>query len=564
MKKIIILLAAASAFCLSSCSESLLDIPQQGVRSEANSYITDEDCESAIAAAYARVKTIYAGTFSLYAWKGAGDGTGRQQIDPYETNGLWFKELIGDDQFPGSFEDELGDYASCELKPTNAWMSNYYMLLFQCVYLSNLVINNFDAASSEIKARDIAEAKVLRAFCYYELVSLWGPVPKVEKPLASAEELQVPASSEEDIWAFIEKDLTEALDCPYLTSKTSLADSDGAARITTQTASMILAKAYLWQKKYAEAKDLLVPIIESGVYALIDEIGDLYHQQANGCTEYVWEFVRKDDPNNRTFQYGWTGIDVNWYFACGMSQGPEARNYYDFNSGYGWGFFWPTKELYDTFVAEEGVDGYRLSRSVLTFEQVQAMNIYYDYDLDWDNEGYFRFKWLPTLADEPATLNSYYGVSCNTPVFRYADMLLLAAEACVNSGAADKAKDYVNQVRKRAHLAQKSSVTMEDVKLERRLELCMEGHRFQDLKRWGDLPTAYKNRGDKFPKFKIVRSASNDYSTAEGIYNAVYNTSLTYVENTRSGKGWQDKDYYLPYPTTEILTNHALTQHSGY
>jgi len=553
---------------LSSCDTELLDIPQQGVKSEDAFYITDDDCDAAINAALARFRGIYAGGFSIYAWKNGGDGSGRGQFtDPYEVNGIWLKELLGDDLNCGGSESSSSslEFQSCAITSTNSWIDSYYRVLFQTVYLCNLVIEKFNPSESVIKSRNVAEAHFIRAFCYYELTTLWGDVPLVDHILSTPKEQQIPNSTQEALWAFIESDLLYALDCPDLTVKKSLNQKDGAARITDAAVRTLLGKAYLWNKRYHDAKEILSPVIESGMYTLVDDYSIFYHTTGNDCPEYIWEFIRHADFNNPTYQYGWYAIDINWLFGCGMSGGPECRNYFEFNhEGYGWGAFWPTKKLYDTYIAEEGADGYRLNCNIKTLEQVVAMNIYFDYDLDlFAMEGLFQMKLLPTLSDEPK-INAYYGVMSNTPVFRYADVLLLMAEACVNDNDPQTAQKMVNLVRERAKLSPKSGITMADIKLERQLELCMEGHRFQDLKRWGDLPTVYANKGKQLMKWHLRRNPGNKYDTAQDIYNAKYTTNLEYYDNKLKNCGWQDTDIVLPFPETEIVTNRALVQNPGY
>lgn len=560
--------AVFAAMTLSSCDTSLLDIPQQGVKSEANFYITDDDCDAALNAALARFRSIYAGGFSIYAWKNGGDGSGRGQFaEPYEVNGVWVKELLGDDQNPGRGDSnqDCFEFQSTAVTSTNQWVDSYYKVLFQTVYLCNLVIGKFDATESAIKSRDIAEAKFIRAFCYYELTTLWGDVPLVDHILATADEQQIGNSTQEALWAFIEKDLTDALACPDLTVKKSQTQADGAARITDAAVRTLLGKAYLWNKKYHDAKEILTPIYTSGLYTLVDDYSVFYHTTGNDCPEYIWEFVRHTDFNNPTYQYGWYGIDVNWFFGCGMSGGPECRNYYEFNhESYGWGLFWPTQSLYDAFLAEEGPNGYRLNCSIKTLEQVIAMNIYFDWDIDIEGmEGLFRLKWLPTYSDEPQ-MTKYYGIMANTPVFRYADVLLMLAEACLNDSDAGTAETLLNLVRTRAHLAGKTGITMDDIKLERRLELAMEGHRFQDLKRWGDIATVYADRGKIVPEWHMRVNPNNKYDTAADIYAADYTVSIEYHDNKLKNCGWQDWDIVLPFPETEIVTNRALRQNEGY
>ena len=156
--------------------------------------------------------------------------------------------------------------------------------------------------------------------------------------------------------------------------------------------------------------------------------------------------------------------------------------HYKFNTTSGYSYFNPSKSLYDAFVAEEGADGYRLNAWIRTWEQVIAMNIAVNTTTNkYASEGYFRLKWLASTDDE--FVGYWCGNQSNTPVIRYADVLLMAAEACLQAGDQAGADEYLGRVRDRARLPRKSHVTLSDIKLERRLELAMEGTRFQDLKR---------------------------------------------------------------------------------
>jgi hypothetical protein len=226
--------------------------------------------------------------------------------------------------------------------------------------------------------------------------------------------------------------------------------------------------------------------------------------------------------------------------------------------------FRPSKSLYDAYVAEEGVDGYRLASWIKTWEQVVAMNIAVNATGNrYGNEGYFRLKWLASLDDEYVAY--WCGNQSNTPVIRYADVLLMAAEACLQSGDQSGADTYVNLVRNRAQLTPKSNVSLNDIKLERRLELAMEGIRFQDLKRWGDAATVLADKGRKLPTFRIVPDPNNDITTVEGIYNAQYTTSLSYTSNERPLAGWTpNRDEYLPFPESELQVNSNIVQNPGY
>jgi hypothetical protein len=134
--------------------------------------------------------------------------------------------------------------------------------------------------------------------------------------------------------------------------------------------------------------------------------------------------------------------------------------------------------------------------------------------------------------------------SGNLRVMRYAEVLLLAAEAHLNGGDAGKAANYVNQIRTRAKLSTLSSVTMDDVKMEKRLELCDEGCRYQDLIRWGEAASVLGQQGKEIMGFNGTQSNV-----------AFSNTSYGFKA---------EKHNLLPIPGREILLNDNITQNPGW
>jgi hypothetical protein len=178
-------------------------------------------------------------------------------------------------------------------------------------------------------------------------------------------------------------------------------------------------------------------------------------------------------------------------------------------------------------------------------EDLPSFGVVYTGGAAWrGNEGVFRFKWLMSQEDE--IWNAWTGNLTNTPCMRYADVLLMAAEAAVR-GAGGSADAYVNEVRARAKLPAKSGVTFEDVKKERLLELCFEAVRFQDLKRWGDLAKECADKGKLMPT--LMTSGT-----------------VQYVPNPDPAAGFQERDLLLPFPLSEIQTNKAMAdqQNPGY
>ncbi|MCQ2157886.1 MAG: RagB/SusD family nutrient uptake outer membrane protein [Bacteroidales bacterium] len=553
-------------FCLGllaiSCDQSLLDIPQQGVESEDSFYKTDEDCESALAATYQVWKRLYCGGTNLYS----DNGWNEIQSGITYFNAFWFKCCMADEINSGCDRNknrEMSDITECCITPSNGWVESYYMLLYKTIYMANIVISKFNASDSAVKARDIAEAKFIRAFCYYDLITLWGEVPLVDRVLATAEEQQIAVSAENELWAFVEKDLADAIESGSLTSKSGLNDKS-MGRISKEAARTLLAKCYLWQEKYEDARDQLEAVINSGLFGLEDDVKDFYHKKGNSSKEYILEMICHEDPANYSGQGGWYGIMANWMFAYLFKAGPEAASHYNFASKMGYASFHPTKSLYDAYVAEEGVNGWRLTRDIVPITEINKMNVAAIADNElYSNEGYMRLKWLVT-ADDEVDVTLFYGYSGNTPVYRYADVLLMMSEVSLKCGNTSDAEKYLNMVRTRAHLPNKSGITMEDIKTERRLELSMEGHRFQDLKRWGDAPTVLADKGRKISMLQIIHDAGNPLKTAEDFYNDKTKYTVRYIDNERSDAGWQDRDLNLPFPESEILVNRALVQKQGY
>ena len=274
MKQIAIVLCLSAALALSvSCSESLLNIPQLGVQSEANSYITDEDCDAATAAVYA-------------AWRHAWSGTGSSSaIGTTFCNLFWFKNLLSDEFNPGS-QTYQTDLASYTYTNANPWIGAIYEFLYGTVYYANIVIDNFKP-ESETKTRCIAEAKFFRGYAHLHLAALWGETVPMVDHLLNTDEYHVGHSEPGKVWELVENDLKASI--AVLPSKKNVNDQT-QMRITKEAAEVYLGNAYLWQKKYKEAAAEYEKVIGSGLYKLWDgEFENLTHVPANNCCEKVLE-----------------------------------------------------------------------------------------------------------------------------------------------------------------------------------------------------------------------------------------------------------------------------------
>lgn len=205
----------------------------------------------------------------------------------------------------------------------------------------------------------------------------------------------------------------------------------------------------------------------------------------------------------------------------------------------------PTKDLYEAFVAMEGENGYRLNSSIRTAAQLENLGISLQAGANLvGHEGYFMWK-NRALKEDCVYDASYFQALqyINLRVMRYAEVLLLAAEAHVQNGNSGKALEYVNQIRSRAQLNGLTSVTLDDVKKEKRLELCLESVRFQDLVRWGDAETVMANQGKEIPS---------------------YSSKGTEFQYRNSTYGFKPKHKLLPIPRKELELNPNMVQNENW
>ncbi len=530
-KLIYILTVAVVLGFLGGCTSKLDEVIQQGTTSTDNFYQTDDDAVEAIAAVYLGWRDMIYNDFML-------------------------KNMLSDDIIAGggsrgdnSILEQLNEY---RFSTSNSTMTDYFSGLYSLIYRANLVINNF-AEDTDIKQRAVAEAKAARGWAYFNLVTLWGPVPFVTG-LLSPSEYQQANGDISDIWAQIETDYADAINSGILPEKSGATDQTPGARITKQAVQAFLGKAYLFEEKYPEAATVLKEVINSGKYDLIDDYENVLREAQDFGKENIFELNSLDDTEN-----AWT--QGNIIFGNMIGWRADKMNLYGYYFGLhdlypmGWGFASPRKALYDAFVDEETESGYRLNATLRTYAQINAIGapvapVVLNAGMSaYGNEGYFNWKWR-LLGSE--VVEGTYGmvISSNYRLMRYAEVLLLASEACLESGDNTDALTYINEVRDRAQLPLLSSVTLDDIKTEKRLELCIEGVRYQDLVRWGDAATYLGSQGQQVPIF-------SGYNT-----DGSYNVSYPYSNSTYGFK--TGKHELLPFPEHEMLVNQNITQNPGW
>ncbi|MDL2305727.1 RagB/SusD family nutrient uptake outer membrane protein [Bacteroides sp. OttesenSCG-928-D19] len=511
----ILLLALLSVFT-AGC-EDRLDIAKHGnMGSQEDFYKTDEDALQALASLY----TTWGGNY--FNW-------------------FFTKNLLADDVWCGggsrgdnSDMEKLNEYT---FDTDHGMIEGMYSGMYGIIYKANLIIDLLEP-DTEVKKRAVAEAKFFRAWAHFELVTLFGTAPIVDHLLTPGE-YRLGNGTPEAIWAFVESDLTDAINSGALPSKANANDAETGIRVTKEVANAMLGKAYLFQGKYSEAAAALDKVIESGKYALYTgEYDMLLHVAANGSCESMLEVQKRNDSEQAWTQMTMTFIMQGWRSEK-LNMNSNASAYIASGT---YGFMNPRKDLYDAFVAMEGANGYRLKGSIRTAEQMSDFGISIQTGAYLaGHEGFFMWK-NRALKEDCVYDASYFQALqyINLRVMRYAEVLLLAAEAHVQSGNSGKALNYINQIRTRAKLSNLASVTLDDVKKEKRLELCLENVRFQDLVRWGDAERVMANQGKEIP---------------------VYSAAGVEVKYTNETYGFKSKHKLLPIPLKEIELNPNMKQH---
>jgi len=330
-------------------------------------------------------------------------------------------------------------------------------------------------ASSPDQAQE-AEAKFLRAFFYFDQVRLFGASPLIDHVLSGDElyaQVQAPAA---DLYAFIEQDLQDARATFELPTTVPVEDF---GRVTKGAVNALLGKVILYQNdesRMAECAAIFEEVIGSGLYQLEEEFGDIFKLSNEFGVESVFEIQHSGAARAGwdRFGNGSEGLYEVQFFGMRDYVGPDFA--------VGWSFCPVTEQLqelmkFDPRYEHTIIDGKKLKAQGASFTE------------GYQNTDYFIRKYAG-LQDEVA-LDGEIALNWGTNVreIRYADVLLMAAEAYARSGDDGSARNYLNDVRRRVSIQPITSASGETlinaIYRERQLELATEGHRFFDLVRTG-------------------------------------------------------------------------------
>ncbi len=364
-------------------------------------------------------------------------------------------ELPSDDTVPvlsGSVTDQ-DEFDKFYLRTTNPFLSLRWADGYRGIYRANAIIDRGGAIQMDeaLKARVVAEAKFLRALMYFNLVRIFGDVPLVVKEITDPQEgYQYGRNPVAEVYAQIEKDLTDA--------ETVLPISYTGAnvgRATRGAARALLGKVLLTQRKYAPAATKLKEVIDAGTYDLLATYAEVFRASAKNHRESIFDVQYKKGNLGEGSPFASTYAPENSGNAV-IQFGGDGNNQ-------------PSTDLINSYESGDVRKDISLTTS---FVNATGTRIAYNF--------------IRKYTDPPIVK---YDSEDNWPVLRYADVLLMYAEAVNEQGQTSTALPFLNRIRRRAGLPERTLTAQADLRLalenERRWELAFEGHRWFDLVRTG-------------------------------------------------------------------------------
>ncbi|WP_295668171.1 RagB/SusD family nutrient uptake outer membrane protein [uncultured Mucilaginibacter sp.] len=455
-------------------------------------------------------------------------------------------------------DPEFGAYANYTEGNATPIVTSTWNSLFTVVAQANALLNNLPTAvpasvPSSVKNNALGEAHLMRAAAYFYLVRIFGNVPIITNPTAFVGTFQtVPANYVTDVYQFMINDLQFAeANCTPGVASTGHASSGSA--------SALLAKVYLYEQDYANAKKEAEKVINSGEFGLlgIDVAGvsynDLYKTANNNNKESI--------------------LAMQWSSNAGYGFGSQLQSVIALNStitgtGDGYGELGPTFDLQNAYKAAG--DTIRRHGTIMIpgdyYPEIDKATGGYKVPLNASAQGTaagLKKYVVGTPADNNG-LTAFQATSNNTYIMRYAEVYLIEAEAVMglaaNPGAGHgidtnyttsdpTALKYINLVRKRAGLGPYAGFTYRQLIKERRLEFAIEGDYWYDLQRIDGFNSA------THPVAEAIEASTNkgdSYGATAPNYNN-YTINHTYIVPT-------DAQFIIPIPATDAAADPNLTK----
>jgi hypothetical protein len=468
MKILNLFIAIITATLFSGCSDGFLDKTKLGSLTTENFFVTENDAFQSVVAAYSDMKD-YRYVMTLWC----------------------FGDVLSEDATYSGSDNDVQTYALMEsynYPADNGRILNRWQILFRGINKTNQAIDGISKMDASLfktqnKNRLLGEALFLRAYYYHELVIAFGDVPLMTKtPTINDKTLtRTPVA---DVYAQIEKDLNDA--ASYLPAKSTLNMTTDAGRITKAAANAMLSRVYLYEKKYDACKLASKAVFAETDYTLVANYADVFKLNGEHCTESILEITQYDSPG---------GANVNELNNNGNFHNLLMM---PFGTTYGFGLNQPKLALAKAFINEG--DSIRKHASMLTVDSLRVWETATNFaKLSRNRTGFYNAKFYLKPAQRSSNGKNN---PTNIRLIRLPEVYLNYAEACALQpsieGGENEARTYLNIVRKRVHLAEKTSAgtaLFDDIMLERRLEFAGEGHRYWDMVRTGKAATAFVTKG---------------------------------------------------------------------
>jgi len=493
MKKIkFLLLLAAFISGTTSCKKDFLELSNPNVQTSGSFWKTEADAVSGVNAIYQSL--YYDGTFLRFA---------QCALD-----------FRGDDVWSPSPWDVLSNTGSFKLFNNTIMQEWLWVAFYGGVTRSNLAIANIDKITFTdvaLKNRLKGEALFLRGLHYYYLATFFNNIPLIVKPYESSDEYFPSQAAPEEVWAQIYSDFEAASRLLPVSHN----DPD-KGRATKGAALAFLGKSYLFNQRFAEASAKLKEVIDLNVYGLMDNYGDNFTEQFENNKESIFEIQFSREVGGTVL--GWVDAPYSDWAKT------TARAITYAPAPFGWNDASPTPWIVQKFLEEKTVGGEDDPRLKAT--------IYYNYPGCTLYGQSFQTVYATELGkigvkkygngDSGRPDEKDWRSGINERLMRYSDVLLMYAECQNELGNGPVCAEYIQKVRTRANLPNRqaefagySKEQMRDlIGNERLLEFVFEGHRFDDIRRWGWLsnPTKLAELQAHDPEFKSYVSGREYFS----------------------------------------------------
>lgn len=511
------LLAAAFAVMLGSCKKSLdLDIENPNRVDESNFWKTSQDAVEGINAVY---------------------GNFYRNGAPYSRWLPFYMDIRSDDGYSTSPWNELRSVGGLNITQysfevnADTWGHHW-----RGIYRANQVLANVPAISMDdaVKNRILGEAKFLRALYYYYLVTIWGNIPLILEPSQPADKPSQVA--QEQVWAQIEKDFTEAAQ-----ALPNAYTGEEVGRATKGSAYGFLGRALLQQKKWQQAADALQWLVSGpgqSLYGLTANYADNFRHTTENNIESVFEVQFKMRPENG----GDDGPTSNVGTSRAPFFAPPGHGFNDANM-----HRWVVREFLQELNAVGERDLRLAATALYDSTDVRGPNFTQVYGGSFTSKNYNsdigQRVWYRKYLDDYFRINEFevFNSPINFRAVRFADVLLMYAEALNNLGQTAQAYQYVDRVRSRAGMrtltVARPGLTQAQFQTqlehERITELTGESLRWNDLARWG-----YFDDATKLNTLKAKDPEFNNFQIGRNKYMPIPQSEIDINPNLKQNAGW--------------------------